>query len=75
MMRRMASATRVAYNKEGNDDSGKSDGYEGDGQATATRVMVMVKVVGMLTAGLQGIQPCEWKWAGTNDWVIRSLDD
>jgi hypothetical protein len=24
-------------------------------------------VVGMLTAGLQGIQPCEWKWMGTNE--------
>ncbi len=35
----MASATRVACNEEGNGDGGKSDGDEGGGRATATRVM------------------------------------
>ncbi len=35
----MASAMRVACNKEGNGNSGKSDGDEGGGQATATRTM------------------------------------
>ncbi len=35
----MALATRVACNKEGDGDSGKSDGDEGGGQATATRAM------------------------------------
>jgi hypothetical protein len=35
----MASATRVACDKEGDGDGGKSDGYEGDKQATATRLM------------------------------------
>jgi hypothetical protein len=39
MMRRMASATRVACDKEGNGDGYKSDGDEGDGRATATRVV------------------------------------
>ncbi len=33
------------------------------------------KAVRMLTAELQGIQPCKWKGTGTNDWVIKSLDD
>jgi hypothetical protein len=36
----MASATRVACNKEGNGNGGKSNGDKGDGQATATRAMV-----------------------------------
>jgi hypothetical protein len=31
MTRRMASATRVACDEEGDGDGGKSDGYEGDG--------------------------------------------
>ncbi len=35
----MASATRVACNKEGDGDGGKSDGNEGGGQAMATRAM------------------------------------
>jgi hypothetical protein len=39
----MASVTRVACNKEGNGDGGKSNGYEGDRQATAMRVMAKVK--------------------------------
>ncbi len=38
--RAMASATRVACNKKGDGDGGKSDGDEGGGQATATRAMV-----------------------------------
>jgi hypothetical protein len=33
----MALATRVACNKEGNGNGGKSDGDEGSRQATATR--------------------------------------
>ncbi len=35
----MALATRVACDKEGNGNSGKSDGDKGGGQATATRAM------------------------------------
>jgi hypothetical protein len=35
----MASATRVACDKEGDGDGGKSDGKEGGGRATATRAM------------------------------------
>jgi hypothetical protein len=35
----MASATRVACDKEGDGDSGKSDGNKGGGRATATRAM------------------------------------
>jgi hypothetical protein len=42
--RRIVSATRVACDKEGNSNGGKSDGYKGDGRATAMRVMVKVKV-------------------------------
>ena len=37
--RAMASAMRVACNKEGDGDGGKIDGDEGGGRATATRVM------------------------------------
>jgi hypothetical protein len=40
MMRRMALATRVACDKEGDGNSYKSDGNEGDGRAMATRAMV-----------------------------------
>ncbi len=36
----MALATRVACDKEGNGDGGKSDGDEGGGRATGTRAMV-----------------------------------
>ncbi len=36
----MASATRVACDKEGNGNGGKSNGNKGGGQATATRAMV-----------------------------------
>jgi hypothetical protein len=43
-------ATRVACNKEGNGDGGKSDGYKGDGQARATRVMAKVKATMTTTA-------------------------
>ena len=39
MTRRMRLVTRVACDKEGDGDSYKSDGNEGDGRATATRVM------------------------------------
>jgi hypothetical protein len=39
MMRRMAVATRVMCNKEGDGDGSKSDGDEGDGRATAIRAM------------------------------------
>jgi hypothetical protein len=35
----MASATRVACNKEGDGDGGKSNGDKSGGQATATRAM------------------------------------
>jgi hypothetical protein len=35
----MASATWVACNKEGDGNSGKSNGEEGGGQETATRAM------------------------------------
>ncbi len=34
----MASATRVACDKEGDGDGGKSNGDKGGGQATATRM-------------------------------------
>ncbi len=40
MTRRMALATRVVHNKEGNGHGYKSDGNEGDGQATVMRAMV-----------------------------------
>ncbi len=40
MTRRMALATRVACDKEGDGDSYKSDGNEGDRRATAMRAMV-----------------------------------
>jgi hypothetical protein len=36
----MASATRVACDKESDGDGSKSDGNEGGGQVTATRAMV-----------------------------------
>ncbi len=36
----MALATRVACDKEGDGDGGKSDGNKGGRQATATRAMV-----------------------------------
>jgi hypothetical protein len=47
----MASATRVACNEKGNGDGVKSNGYEGDRQATATRVMAKVKAT-MTTAAV-----------------------
>jgi hypothetical protein len=40
MTRRMALATRVACDQEGDGDVYKSDCNEGDGRATATRAMV-----------------------------------
>ncbi len=43
MARARALVTRVACGKEGDGDGSKSDGYEGGGQATATRTMVMEK--------------------------------
>ncbi len=39
MTRRMASATRVACDEEGDGDGYKSDGDEGDRRATTTRAM------------------------------------
>ncbi len=36
----MTLATRVVCNEEGNDDGGKRNGNEGNGQVTATRAMV-----------------------------------
>jgi hypothetical protein len=42
MTRRMALATRVACDEEGNGDGYKSNGDEGDGRAMATRAMVTV---------------------------------
>jgi hypothetical protein len=44
MTRRMASATSVACNEEGNDNGYKSNGDEGDGRATETRAMATVMV-------------------------------
>jgi hypothetical protein len=41
--RMMELMTKVACHKEGNDDGYKSNGDEGDGRATAMRVMVMAK--------------------------------
>ncbi len=41
--RAIALATRVACNKEGDGNDGKSNGNEGAGQATATWVMVTAK--------------------------------
>jgi hypothetical protein len=38
--RAMALATRVACNKEGDGNGGKSNGVEGGGRAAATRAMV-----------------------------------
>ncbi len=40
--RRMALATRVACDEEGDGNGYKSNGDEGNGRATATRAMVMV---------------------------------
>jgi hypothetical protein len=40
MTRRMALATRVACDEEGNGNGYKSDGNEVDGRATAMRAMV-----------------------------------
>jgi hypothetical protein len=48
-MRRMASVTRVAFNKEGNGNGYKSNGNEGDGQATAMRATVMAIVTANAT--------------------------
>ncbi len=48
--RRMASVTRVACDEEGDGNGGKSNGYEGDRQATATRVMAKVKATMIITA-------------------------
>ncbi len=49
-------ATRVAGNKEGNGDSGKSDGIgnKGGGQVTAMRAMAMAT----MAAGKQQQQGC-----------------
>ncbi len=45
----MVSATRVACNKEGNDNGYKSNGDEGDGQATVTRAMGTVMAMAKAT--------------------------
>jgi hypothetical protein len=42
MRRRMALATRVVCDEEGDGDGYKSDGNEGDGRVTVTRAMVTV---------------------------------
>jgi hypothetical protein len=57
----MASATRVASNEEGNDDSGKSNGNKGGGQATATRAMV---TEGKQQSTSDGINKGGW-------WLVR----
>jgi hypothetical protein len=49
--RTMALATRVAGNKEGDGNSGKSDGNEGGGQAMAMRAMEMAMVMATRVAG------------------------
>jgi hypothetical protein len=50
--RAMASAMRVACNKEGKGGGGKSNGNEGGEQATVTRAMEMV--TGMMWAAMGG---------------------
>ncbi len=45
MTRRMALATRVACDEEGNGNGYTSDGNKGDGQAVATRAMVTAMVM------------------------------
>ncbi len=49
MTRRMAPATRVASDKEGNGDGYKSNGDEGDGRATATRAVAMAMTTAKAT--------------------------
>ncbi len=44
--RAMASATRVACNKEGDGNSNKGNGKEGGGQAAATRAMAKMWAMG-----------------------------
>jgi hypothetical protein len=38
-------------------------------------LLLLLLFLRILTAWLQGIQPCVWKGKGTNGLVIRSLDD
>ncbi len=75
----MALATRVACGKEGNGNGGKSDGYKGGRQATATRAMVMEKAnnnqpaTGLTKAGggwresVDEATTLSRRWATTND--------
>ncbi len=49
MTRRMALATRVACNEEGDGNGYKSDGNKGDGQATVTRAMVTAMAMAKAT--------------------------
>jgi hypothetical protein len=53
----MASAMRVACDKEGDGNGGKSDGNEGGGQATAMRAMV---TEGNQQSTSDGINKGEW---------------
>jgi hypothetical protein len=80
----MALATRVACSK-GDDDGGKSDGYEGGGQAMATRAMMMEKVnnnqpaTGLTKAGGSWQESVDkattrsQRWATTNDESMRRM--
>jgi hypothetical protein len=81
----MASATRVACNKEGNGNGGKSNGDRGGGQATATRVMAMEKAnnnqaaTGLTKAGggwqesIDEATTQPRRWATTNDKSVRQM--
>jgi hypothetical protein len=81
----MASATRVAWDEEGDGNGGKSNGNKGGGQATATRGMAMEKVNnnqparGLTRVGggwqetvAEATTRPRW-WAMTNDESVRQM--
>jgi hypothetical protein len=81
----MALATRVACGEEGDGEGGKSDGYEGGRQATATRAMVMekannnqpatglTKVGGGWRESLDKATTQSRRWAMTNDESVQRM--
>ncbi len=81
----MALVTRVACNKEGNGNGGKSDGDEGGGQAMVTRAMAMekannnqpatrlTKVGGGWQESIDEVTTQPRRWATTDDKSMRRM--
>ncbi len=77
MTRRMMLVTRVACDEEGDGKGYKSDGDEGDGRATATRVMVTArgrdKLIG-IGRNLAGKELRDWNSIVCNSMELQFWD-